>query len=34
MQLMGSLSAALLASGNKILAEDGAIAIDDDESKG
>jgi hypothetical protein len=34
MQLMGSLSAALLTSGNKVLAEDGAIAIDNDESEG
>lgn len=34
MQVVGSLSPALLASGNKVLAEDGAIAIDNDESEG
>jgi hypothetical protein len=34
MQLVGGLSAAVLASGDKLLAEDGAVAIDDDKGKG
>jgi len=32
-QLMGGLSAAVLASGNKVLAKDSTIAVDDDEGK-
>jgi hypothetical protein len=30
---MGGLSAAVLASGNKVLAKDSTIAVDDDEGK-
>lgn len=33
MKLVSGLSAALLASGNKVLAEDGSIAIDNDEGE-
>ena len=33
MQLVSSLSAAVLASGNKVFAEDGTIAVDDDKRK-
>lgn len=33
MQLMGGLSAAILTPSNKVLAEDGTIAVDDDKSK-
>ena len=34
MQLVGGLSAAVFTSGDKVLAEDGAVAVDDDEGKG
>lgn len=33
MEVVGGLSAALLAQGDKVLAEDGAIAVDDDKGK-
>jgi hypothetical protein len=34
MQLVGGLSAALLAAGNKVLAEDGAVSVDNDKGEG
>ena len=33
MEVVGGLSTALLAHGDKVLAEDGAIAVDDDKGK-
>ena len=33
MQLVSSISAALLASGNKVLTKDSSIAIDDNKSE-
>lgn len=33
MQLMGGLSAAILAPSNKVFAEDSTIAVDDDKGK-
>lgn len=34
MQLVGGLAAAVLAAGNKVLSKDGAVAVNNDKSKG